>query len=165
MPRKCCVPLCKANYKTGEPATTFRFPKNEEQKISWQKAIPRLNLTVTKNTVVCEKHWPEDYETYVHYGKIRPVNPPSVFSDIPDSCVPSVIKKRQTRTSTEGNRGVQLDELGEFNIQDNLDYNRIIEATSRMENIIAFEDSSGTSVVFQSTEMHGGIPQFSIIVH
>ena len=78
-----------------------------------------------KEHVVFEKHWPEGYETYVHYGKIRPVNPPSVFSDIPDSCVPSVIKRSQTRTSTEENIGVQLDELGEFNIQDKLDYNRI----------------------------------------
>lgn len=59
MPRSCCVPGCKSNYKS-DYTPIFSFPSAEERLTLWKKAIPRENLTVTKNSGVCIIHFPED---------------------------------------------------------------------------------------------------------
>ena len=119
MPRKCCVPLCKSNYKTGESVTAFRFPSYVEQTQLWKTAIPR-NWNITSNTVVCAKHWPIGFESYQHYGKIRPVNPPSVFPHVPKSCVTHVPQKRATEKSLVENRSIIADQMQEFSSSDAL---------------------------------------------
>ena len=164
MPRKCCVPLCKTNYKTGTPGKTYRFPKNEEERGKWQAAIPRKksDFKITSNTVVCEKHWPADLEHYVHYGKIRPVHPPSIFPGVPASCLRTQAKRRKTRTSLEGGRGVVPDEIDAFAAHDSLTYDNIIEKVPNIAGLVAFEELSGNSIIVQSKEMDGGIPRFSI---
>ena len=60
MGRKCCVPLCRLKYDTSDK--TFRLPQDAEKKKRWLKAIPRENTPDTKNTVVCEDHWPDGYK-------------------------------------------------------------------------------------------------------
>nr|CAI5862603.1 unnamed protein product [Callosobruchus analis] len=63
MPRLCCVPRCKSNYKGTlkmEALQTFSFPKEANLRMRWLKAIHRDNYTVTKNSVVCCKHFDED---------------------------------------------------------------------------------------------------------
>nr|CAI5820906.1 unnamed protein product [Callosobruchus analis] len=64
MPRLCCVPRCKSNYKSTLKMealqTTFSFPKKANLGMRWLKAIHRDNYTVTKNSVVCCKHFDED---------------------------------------------------------------------------------------------------------
>nr|CAI5852053.1 unnamed protein product [Callosobruchus analis] len=64
MPRLCCVPRCKSNYKSTLKMealqTTFSFPKEANLRMRWLKAIHRDNYTVTKNSVVCCKHFDED---------------------------------------------------------------------------------------------------------
>ena len=39
MPRKCCVPLCKANYVTSKTCQVFRFPKDNYEQQRWMRAI------------------------------------------------------------------------------------------------------------------------------
>ena len=59
MGRKCCVPLCRWKYDTSDKTPTFRLPQDAEEKKRWLKAIRRENTPDTKNTVVCEDHWPD----------------------------------------------------------------------------------------------------------
>ena len=80
MPKKCCVFACRTNYasersKSGasKKIPVYRFPREEEEKQNWIKVIPNDNLTVNQNTVICELHWPEDYEKIkAKGGKLRP---------------------------------------------------------------------------------------------
>ena len=62
MVNKCCVPGCSSNYdskaKEGH-VTCFKFPNDKSLKEAWLRKIPRKDLTVTKYTVVCAKHFRE----------------------------------------------------------------------------------------------------------
>ncbi|XP_045102505.1 THAP domain-containing protein 1 B-like [Portunus trituberculatus] len=63
MPYKCCVPLCKGNYKSGPKVCLFSFPKEKKLARAWLHAIKRTDFTPTKYTKVCELHFrSEDIE-------------------------------------------------------------------------------------------------------
>lgn len=59
MPRTCCVPSCKSNYKSTLPQTvsTFSFPKETEMKNKWLNAIPRKDWQPSKYACVCALHF------------------------------------------------------------------------------------------------------------
>jgi hypothetical protein len=64
MPSRCFVPGCNSNYdwvlKTTEDnrgMNIFKFPKNEERKQAWLKAIPRDDFTPSSSSVVCQLHF------------------------------------------------------------------------------------------------------------
>ena len=65
MVNKCCIPGCKSNYKsmkTNVPftaITVFYFPKSDVLRKEWIRRILR-DLTITKTTVICVKHFEED---------------------------------------------------------------------------------------------------------
>ena len=62
MVNKCCVSGCRSNYRSSEPATyvpTFSFPKDDFLRNEWIRRINRENLKLTKNTVICLKHFEE----------------------------------------------------------------------------------------------------------
>ncbi|GFO30720.1 THAP domain-containing protein 11 [Plakobranchus ocellatus] len=61
MPRKCCVPNCKGNYSETEKVSVFHFPADEERKRLWCKKIPRADFQPTSQSVVCEKHFDENF--------------------------------------------------------------------------------------------------------
>lgn len=46
------MPGCKANYNRGY-TTVFAFASDDDRIKLWKKPIPRENLILTKNTVVC----------------------------------------------------------------------------------------------------------------
>ena len=58
---KCCVPGCRGNYAGGEKVSVFAFPKDRLQQDLWLKKIPRKDYQITKNSVVCEKHFSEQF--------------------------------------------------------------------------------------------------------
>ncbi|KAK3885713.1 hypothetical protein Pcinc_010099 [Petrolisthes cinctipes] len=60
MPRACCVPGCKANYKTFE-VSAFRFPSDERRRLQWVKAIHREDFTPSSTSVVCARHFEEHF--------------------------------------------------------------------------------------------------------
>lgn len=61
MPNSCCVPGCCSNYKDGEQyVPAFTFPTAQDRKELWKRKIPR-DITVTKNTVVCIKHFQDRF--------------------------------------------------------------------------------------------------------
>ena len=47
----------------------YRLPKDSEERERWLKSIPRDNIPQSKDTVVCEKHWPVNFEKVLVYGK------------------------------------------------------------------------------------------------
>ena len=76
----CCAPGCRSNYrsiKKGVPFikfTAFRIPREQKLKVQLRK-IPR-EFTVTKHTVVCEKHFEEN--DIIRYKQNKSKNAPDV---------------------------------------------------------------------------------------
>ena len=66
---------------------------------------------------MCERHWPNGYETVIHYGKQRPLNPPSLFSCAKPSLLPAAVPP--PRESAEV-RSRSDDELDAFNQKDKI---------------------------------------------
>ena len=137
MPDKCCVPLCCSNYEkkankkniNTDIVSVYKFPKSENERSAWVKSIPRVNLNVTKHTVVCRKHWPEDAPFYVvPGGRKRPVDPPSIFPNIPTSILITTTKtkERPTQNSLSSQRSVKNDELEEFRKKDTIIYSNLV---------------------------------------
>ena len=79
MPDKCCVPGCKSNYeverKVVNYVSVFRIKsecKGDELKLeSWLRKIPRENLTVSDQTVICIKHFSPQF-IITHDSATRP---------------------------------------------------------------------------------------------
>lgn len=124
---KCCVPNCDSNYdknvkKSGKYVSVYSFPRVEEERNKWKKVIPRSNLVITDHTRVCRLHWPENADfVKVRGGMLRPKNPPSLFPNIPKSCLPQPSPKERTTTkSLTSVRNVQEDELEKFMNEDKL---------------------------------------------
>ena len=89
MPFKCCVPLCKSNYHLTETKISiYKFPKDPEGRKRWSDVVPRADFIVSDYTAVCRLHWPDDVPFITKYGKQRPLNSPSIFKNIPPSCLP-----------------------------------------------------------------------------
>ena len=80
MGRKCCVMNCNGNYDADNKKSTFRLPADEGERARWLASIPRDNIPDSKNTVVCECHWPSNYAAVTIRGKKRPADPPSIFN-------------------------------------------------------------------------------------
>ena len=161
---KCCVPLCKSNYKTSDTKVSiYRFPVDIDEKKRWIKAIPRSNLVVNKNTVVCRLHWPVDFKTCTYRGKIRPSEPPSVFNEICKSCISIPPKPRKTNnSSTVNTRNVLPDQLQEFRKIDSLNFSDIIYKLSTNKELVLYND--GCSIVIQSIQFTNGIPKYVLRV-
>ena len=76
MPRKCCVIGCRSNYAgTGEHVTVYRILsecKGDNEKLEkWRNKIPRDNLVVNEDTVVCIKHFASQF-VVTHDSAVRP---------------------------------------------------------------------------------------------
>ena len=52
MPNKCCVPLCRGNYKGGPKISVSAFPKDQDLSAQWVRSIKRQDFSPTVNTVV-----------------------------------------------------------------------------------------------------------------
>lgn len=61
MPRKCCVPQCRGNYDETEKISVFKFPSDPEKRNTWIRKIPRANFQPTSQSVVCAKHFADQY--------------------------------------------------------------------------------------------------------
>ena len=173
MGRKFCVFGCRSGYDAKDKTSVFRLPKNKEERQRWLKALPRDNVPDSKDTVVSEKHWPKNYETVLHYGKCRPLLPPTVFDCVPKSLVPTRgSSKRSTIKATSSQRIVEIDEKSEFLKADTIpvtsfagDVNTFVKLINdrpfKLE-VIAY--ASNGSVIIQSTTLNVGIPLFSIVL-
>ena len=76
MVNTCCVPGCKSGYrsqlKVKVTPPMFGFPKNEELRSAWIKAISRKDWTPTNISRVCAKHFnPDDFVLYSNDSRIN----------------------------------------------------------------------------------------------
>jgi hypothetical protein len=60
MVHTCVVPGCMSNCKGHSPVSVFRFPKEEETKRKWIRAIRREGFEPNANSRVCEVHFKEE---------------------------------------------------------------------------------------------------------
>ncbi|KAG8175612.1 hypothetical protein JTE90_019424 [Oedothorax gibbosus] len=64
MGRKCCVPGCNSNYDNTN-VHSFAFPKDDRKSL-WIKKINRAGFVPTKHSVVCIKHFSEQFFIHNH---------------------------------------------------------------------------------------------------
>ena len=115
MVKKCCVARCNGNFDGRNKVSVFRFPKDPEENQRWRSAIPRENIPTSVDTVVCERHWPQNYEFILVRSKKRPIHPPSVFPNVPDSVIPTAPPKpRPTSIACSSTRNILPDQQEQF---------------------------------------------------
>lgn len=138
MTKKCIIPGCRSNYfyKKKENkicnvySKVFRLPKATTEQKLWIKSLPFKNLKLTKDSVICFKHWPANFPTVTVGGRERPRDPPSVWPDIPKSCVPTPLPApRSTMKTSFTTRTEQADEMKDFLNYDKVDYTKILQRT------------------------------------
>ena len=130
MPLKCCVTNCDSNYfkrgKPVQPVSVYRLPsENDPERAKWLKNIPRDNVPLTKNTVVCKKHWKPEEVDNLGYNR-RPSCPPTIFDCVPMSQRPTPAPKpRPTKRAHSPTRNHLPDELEEFIKKDTIRFEDI----------------------------------------
>ena len=107
MVNKCSCYGCRGNYKSdGQPYSSLvKFPKDPEERERWILAMPNdPNTLRPRNTIyICASHF--DCEWKKTPGGSRPSQPPSVFPNIPKSCLKQVpMKHRSTSTTSSDAR-------------------------------------------------------------
>ena len=113
MGRKCCVTGCNNDYKNNK---VFRLPSEKhkpEERARWIKAIPRDNIPEGNDVAICDDHWPTGYEKIIRYGKETPRDPPSIFSSVKQSLIPTPPPPWPTTKAHSNSRNMQ-DELSQF---------------------------------------------------
>ena len=156
--RKCCVGNCKSNYDTeSEYVSSHKFPSDKDERQRWLDALPNVVTKVTKNTVVCVKHWPLNYQTCMKKGHVRPVFPPSVFS-LPKSF------SRQTSTIPRNVEARNVDAASRANISEAK--NKSADGIELWEELENFCEQLPVDVIKKSdriilSEVSGDPPRFS----
>lgn len=146
MPRKCCVPGCKSNYDSSNESyvNVFSFPKDEEMCKKWLRSIHRENYVLTKESVVCIKHFDDSFIIREHRA-LRPdgselVMPrkvpilksdayPTIFKELPTylSTLPPVQRRdpaERLRVQDERNEEAFMQQLAKDCIEDFDDFNK-----------------------------------------
>ena len=161
MGRKSCVTGCRSGYESSDKICMYRLLKDSEEREKWLKSFPCDNILQCKDTVVCEKHWPINFEKVLVYGKYQPAVPPTVFNCIPKSLVPTTIsKKRVTQRAISSKRNLAVDELNEFTKTDlvaKFDVEvllRKINSTLFHSQVISFVSDSSIVIVFKHQIWH-----------
>ena len=86
------------NYDEENKTKIFRLPSAKTKPTERQRWIKTIPNTVpdSKDTSICEKHWPTNYETVSVNGKLRPRDPPSLYPGVPKSVIPTPPSKPRT---------------------------------------------------------------------
>ena len=115
MGRKCCVTGCNNDYKNNKVCRLPSEKHKPEERARWIKAIPRDNIPEGNDVAICDDHWPTGYEKIIRYGKERPRDPPSIFSSVKQSLIPTPPPPPRPTTKAHSNsRNMQEDELSQF---------------------------------------------------
>ena len=101
---RCWVPNCLTGTSApnggthGSELTRFKAPSNNEERLKWQKAIPRDKAVLQQHHRVCELHFqPEDIvrKKIINYGTwIEQVDiyPPQLVQGAVPSIWPGILK-------------------------------------------------------------------------
>ena len=88
MGRKCSVVGRSTGFKTCEyKGTVHGFPNDKEKRQSWIDALPNKDTEFTEFMGICDLHWPPDCKKKKIKRWFVPDEPPSIFPNIPDSCL------------------------------------------------------------------------------
>ena len=108
MPKKCGVAGCNGNYNSENKCCVFRVPKDAAERQKWLDVLPvRDNFEVNADKfIICERHWnPDPPMINLPGGSTRPSIPPSVFPNVPKSCLPT--PKPEPRTTNKEDRQLE----------------------------------------------------------
>ena len=89
---------CQGNYN-GEPYSQMvKFPSRIKEEEEWKERItaipnPLKSLLKRKEIYICQKHFHPDCKWKQIRGGKHPDEPPSIFENVPSSC----LKQRKTR--------------------------------------------------------------------
>ena len=92
MPNRCGIPMCHSNNKEGPYVRVFSLPKSADEEKIWIGKLPECKGFVVKPKTffICQRHWPSDtLMKSTPGGFTRPVDPPSIFLNVPNSCLPT----------------------------------------------------------------------------
>ena len=111
--------------------------------------LSRENIPEYKDTVVCERLWPQNYPQIIVCGKSRPSTPPSIFSCVSPSLLPSLYRPRKTKKACSAAREEVFDESLEFDLKDRIISFEDINLASCTSLLSCIDDIS----VFHTNEM------------
>ena len=175
MVKHCFFPICNPNYdgsKIGKKAPIFRLPKNEEECARWIKAIPLKKTINSKNSFICERHWPTGYAKISKKGKERPRDPPLFGQTTPDVVPPSQRptlppKPRPTSRTSLVLRSTQPCEMASFPLRDVVKFEDIQTCVSSETDQFCCQLTSYKSdrkVIIQTTTSNG-VPTFMVQIN
>lgn len=137
----CCVPKCNSGYRSSssvEKIPIFRFPRDEELKAKWLKAIPRKNWKLSDSHRVCAKHfnYPDDFQTTssdsnttrrgsrqnkdLQACRLKPNAVPTVFAGLPKylSSAPETTRSSSSSVTARLHKGnCRIEEANEVFMQ------------------------------------------------
>ena len=103
-------------------------------------------------------YWPDDAAFVTDHGKLRPVEPPSLFPNIPLSCLKEPLPKERKTLASCSLRGIIPDEITEFERQDVLSFNEIKTVLCDYNDIIVYKDEN--IYIIRSKLFRYGVPIF-----
>ena len=118
MPRRCSVFGCRGNYLGDTYTKVIAFPTEDSEKERWMMAMPNVikSLRGLKQNYVYEKHFRDGCEWKTVRGGRRPMEPPSVFSEVANSSLKQVIPvRRATTRSSADERAAKVKKAVEAN--------------------------------------------------
>ena len=94
---------------------------------------------LTKYTAICRNHWPQNRNFNRVYEKLRPVDPPSIFTDVPTSClVTTPAQERTTIIACSSARNTLPDELEKIEKQLIVKFSEIAKDI-QVDDLISYE--------------------------
>jgi hypothetical protein len=169
---------CKTNYRSevktradDENVSVYRFPHATRfpgERERWIEVASKItkDLKVNDNTVICSRHWPANAPMFSFYGKDRPVNPPSIFENVPASIVPAQPPPSRTTVRTScHHRNRQEDEMTEFLKKDRFTFESLkdtLASNSKQFSLPSQNLLYDNSVTLLSNEFFEGIPYYMI---
>ena len=125
----------------------------------WSDVVPRADFIVSDYAAVCRLHWPDDAPFVTKHGKQRPLNSPSIFKDIPSSCLPTPPNKVRKTMAASGFRNILPDALNVFLKDDTLVFDDIQSMFIISNDCIVFQLNE-KSLHIQSKIFKLGVPLF-----
>ena len=175
--KKCYIPDCRSNYAPSRKnkvieksyVKVFRFPRDASELELWMKMMPYRNLALSKNSVICVKHWPEEYDTMRwKWNKERPTEPPSVLPGVPPSCVPTPKNPpRPTNRTSLSVRDAQPDQMEELIKLDRVTFPIVVKGVVEEKREFCcptISYVSGNLLYIQSDKFSDGVPRFLVEV-
>ncbi|XP_055997738.1 52 kDa repressor of the inhibitor of the protein kinase-like [Ostrea edulis] len=98
----CAVYNCSTSSKVDKNVSFFRFPKDAGLQKAWVHYCRRRDLTLTKCSKICEKHFtPDQYSRYP--PRLAELGYPNARAQLKDDAVPDVEWPTQGECSTSSN--------------------------------------------------------------